>query len=153
MAESYEFKFKTTYTCGPKKKSPLESFEEIGVDESFYFHFNIAGDGRFIILRNAKQYPSFEKNKIYEVYHQNGGLLSATLNLTQGIHKYELLNETPGRVISKVITTLLVDLEGMTYIARTRHEGDMYKKPEVFKPSFGVCFDYKERPKSGEGSW
>tara|TARA_B100000787_G_C16112607_1_gene258792 strand:+ start:286 stop:795 length:510 start_codon:yes stop_codon:yes gene_type:complete len=129
-----DFKYAATFTCGPKKLEGLGNFKNLG-DRFWYYFFNIAANGDFVVLNDDIQYKSFEQTKTIQLFHQNGGTFTVSSETVLGndIYKFKDVSRNP-----VWIKTLIIDREAKTYISRVS-VGE-----ENFKPNVGICFNYKK---------
>lgn len=127
----YDFKYKDSLICGPKKLNEFEGYKSLGSNRWEYYFFNFSEDGDFVILNDDIQYPSFTEVRLYNLYHQNGGVFTATHTKNSGVDVYKLINKVAEPVWVK---TIMVDMQSMTYVARVSKGGKTYK------PFMGVCY-------------
>lgn len=127
----YDFKYKDSFICGPKKLNEFKGYKSLGSNRWEYYFFNVSEDGDFVILNDDIQYPSFTEVRLYNLYEQNGGVFTATHTENSGVDVYKLINKIAEPLWVK---TIIVDMQSMTYVARVSKGGKTYK------PSMGVCY-------------
>ena len=126
------FKYATTFTCGPKELEGFSNFRNLR-ERYWYYFFNIAADGEFIVLNDDIQYKSFEETELIQLFHQNGGTFTVSHEdvLGNNVYKFKDISKNP-----IWIKTLIIDRDTKTYVSRVS-VGE-----KNFKPNFGICFDY-----------
>ncbi|MBC8193495.1 MAG: hypothetical protein H8E18_14005 [FCB group bacterium] len=127
---AYDFVYKETFVCGPKKLKEFEGYKYLGSNRWEYYFFNLSEDGNFVILNDDIQWTSFSDTTLYQIYQQNGGVFTATHTISNGIDIYKLINKSLEPVWIK---TVMVDRKSMTYVARVS-QGDT-----TYEPAMGVC--------------
>ena len=128
---AYDFVYKETFICGPKKLKAFEGYKSLGLNRWEYYFFNLSDDGNFVILHDDIQWTSFSDTKLYQLHHQNGGVFTATHTKSNGIDIYKLINKNLDPIW---VRTVMVDRKSMTYVARVS-QGE-----KNYKPAMGICF-------------
>lgn len=128
---AYDFTYKDSFVCGPKKFELLEGYKNLGIGRWRYFFFNLSEDDNFIVLHDDIQWPSFYELRLFNIKEQKGGVFTATHTQSNGIDIYKLIDKGDNPIF---ITTIMVDMKSMTYVARNT------KGNKRYKPSMGICF-------------
>ncbi len=93
-----------------------------------YFFVHKAKNGDYVIWHDNFQYASFEQKQYHQLYVQNGGHTSTTMQVVEGIERYSLnFRETSGLTRTRI---LLIDPNNMTFVSRIAG----------FQPMMGVCW-------------
>ena len=128
------FKYATTFTCGPKELEGFSNFRNLR-ERYWYYFFNIAADGEFIVLNDDIQYKSFEETELIQLFHQNGGTFTVSHEevLGNNVYRFKDISKNP-----IWIKTLIIDQDTNTpviYAALTFVKDRYYLKSNVvFNP-------------------
>ncbi len=124
-----EFVYQKVIGCGPQKPDFFSSEQMTNAYKFFFIHK--ASNGDYVIWHDNYQYASFEKHHYHQLYVQNGGYTSTSMQLNEGVERYSLNFTQPDGITRTRI--VLFDPVNMTFISRIAG----------YQPMMGICWNEK----------